>query len=51
MAFALFFLGEYSNMLIMCSLLVIFFCGGWFAPVALLQFPIWLGIKISIFAF
>lgn len=51
MAFALFFLGEYSNMLVMCSLLVIFFCGGWFAPVAVLQFPIWMGIKIAIFSF
>jgi NADH-quinone oxidoreductase subunit H len=28
MTFALFFLAEYSNMLIMCSLLAIFFCGG-----------------------
>jgi NADH-quinone oxidoreductase subunit H len=40
MAFALFLLGEYSNMLVMCSLIVIFFCGGWFSPIAFLQFPI-----------
>lgn len=51
MTFALFFLGEYSNMLVMCTLLSIFFCGGWFAPFALVQAPFWLGIKISIFAF
>jgi NADH-quinone oxidoreductase subunit H len=51
MAFALFFLGEYSNMLVMCSLLSIFFCGGWFSPFAGLQAPIWLGIKIAVFAF
>lgn len=51
MAFALFFLGEYSNMLVMCSLLAIFFCGGWFAPIGVLEFPIWLGLKIAIFAF
>lgn len=50
-AFALFFLGEYSNMLVMCTLLSVFFCGGWFAPIIGLQAPIWLGIKISIFAF
>jgi NADH-quinone oxidoreductase subunit H len=30
--FALFFLGEYSNMLIMSALTVIFFLGGWFVP-------------------
>lgn len=51
MAFALFFLGEYSNMLVMCSLLAIFFCGGWFSPLGVLTLPIWLGVKISIFAF
>ena len=51
MAFALFFLGEYSNMLIMCSLIVIFFCGGWFSPIVLFQFPIWFGIKVAIFSF
>lgn len=49
--FALFFLGEYSNMLVMCTLLSIFFCGGWIAPISLLQVPIWLGLKISFFAF
>jgi len=27
--FAMFFLGEYSNMLLMSSLIVIFFFGGW----------------------
>lgn len=51
MLFALFFLGEYSNMLVMCTLLSVFFCGGWFAPFAFLQLPIWLGLKISVFAF
>lgn len=35
----------------MCTLLTIFFCGGWFAPFAFLQMPVWLGLKISIFAF
>lgn len=33
MGFALFSLGEYSSMLIMCALTIIFFFGGWFPPV------------------
>src|SRR5690606_5235758 len=32
MGFALFFLGEYGNMLLMSSLVVILFFGGWLAP-------------------
>ena len=36
MGFALFFLGEYSNMLVMCALMTILFLGGWsVAPVNL----------------
>jgi NADH-quinone oxidoreductase subunit H len=34
--FAMFFLGEYSNMLIMSSLTVILFLGGWLPPTTLL---------------
>jgi NADH-quinone oxidoreductase subunit H len=30
MSFALFFLAEYSNIILMCSLTVILFLGGWF---------------------
>jgi NADH-quinone oxidoreductase subunit H len=51
MAFALFFLGEYSNMLVMCSLLAVFFCGGWIAPLELVGFSIWFGLKVAMFAF
>lgn len=29
MGFALFFLGEYANMILMCSLTTILFLGGW----------------------
>lgn len=29
MSFALFFLAEYSNIILMCSLVVILFLGGW----------------------
>jgi NADH-quinone oxidoreductase subunit H len=36
MEFALFFLGEYANILLMSALTVILFLGGWLAPVDLL---------------
>jgi NADH-quinone oxidoreductase subunit H len=52
MGFALFFLGEYANMLLMSSLTTILFLGGWYAPISLLNFipgPIWFGIKVSFF--
>lgn len=35
MGFALFFLGEYGNMILMSSLTVILFLGGWLAPFSL----------------
>jgi NADH-quinone oxidoreductase subunit H len=50
MSFALFFLAEYSNIILMCSLTVILFLGGWF-PIfsfGLLNFlpgVFWFGIK------
>lgn len=52
MGFALFFLGEYANMLLMSALMSILFLGGWNAPIELLNFipgSFWLGLKISIF--
>jgi NADH-quinone oxidoreductase subunit H len=56
MAFALFFLAEYANMILIAVLAVIMFLGGWDAPVAGLDFVpawIWLGLKsflvVSIF--
>lgn len=56
MGFALFFLGEYANMIVMSTLTAIFFCGGWHPPfhTVLLQWlpPIfWLGAKIIVFLF
>ena len=56
MGFALFFLGEYANMIVMSTLTAIFFCGGWHAPfnTVFLQWlpPIfWLGAKIIVFLF
>lgn len=52
MGFALFFLGEYGNMLLMCALTVILFFGGWLPPIAILSFvpgSIWFGLKLSFF--
>jgi NADH-quinone oxidoreductase subunit H len=52
--FAMFFLGEYSNMLLMSGLCTILFCGGWLAPFSFLAFipgEFWFGIKIAFFAF
>lgn len=54
MGFALFFLGEYANMLLMSSLTAILFFGGWFplinlGPFHLLFFPLWFGLKICLF--
>jgi len=52
MGFALFSLGEYANMLLMSSLNVILFFGGYLAPFECLNFipgSIWFGIKICFF--
>ena len=52
MGFALFFLGEYANMLLMSTLTCLLFLGGWLAPASFLSFipgPVWLGTKLSLF--
>jgi len=51
MGFALFSLGEYSNMLLMSALNVILFFGGWQVPAFLMVLPgsVWFGIKICFF--
>jgi NADH-quinone oxidoreductase subunit H len=54
MGFALFFLGEYANMLLMSGMTVILFLGGWLAPISIIPFtwipgPLWFGIKMCIF--
>jgi len=54
MGFALFFLGEYANMLLMSALTSILFLGGWLPifnifPLNLIPGAFWLGIKICIF--
>ncbi|MBS0304637.1 MAG: NADH-quinone oxidoreductase subunit NuoH [Proteobacteria bacterium] len=48
MAFAMFFLAEYANMILISTLTVIFFFGGWLAPFDFLAFVpgwIWLAAK------
>lgn len=52
MGFALFSLGEYANMLLMSSLNVILFFGGWLSPFIFLNFipgSFWFGLKICFF--
>jgi NADH-quinone oxidoreductase subunit H len=54
MGFALFFLGEYANMLLMSSLISIFFLGGWLAPTVYfcwLPDSFVLSLKICLFVF
>jgi NADH-quinone oxidoreductase subunit H len=56
MAFALFFLGEYANMILMSAICTILFLGGWLPPADIAIFTwipgiIWFGIKIAILLF
>ncbi|MCA3252862.1 MAG: NADH-quinone oxidoreductase subunit NuoH [Pseudomonadota bacterium] len=48
MSFAMFFLAEYANMILISTLCVIMFLGGWLPPIAALDFIpgwIWLAVK------
>jgi NADH-quinone oxidoreductase subunit H len=56
MGFALFFLGEYANMIMMSVLCVILFLGGWLPPLNIPIFfwvpgSMWLGFKTIFFLF
>jgi NADH-quinone oxidoreductase subunit H len=52
MAFALFFLAEYANMILISALTAIFFLGGWLSPVGFLPDSIgWLILKIAVLLF
>jgi len=49
MSFAMFFLAEYANMILVSMLCVLMFLGGWLPPVDALDFIpgwIWLGLKV-----
>ncbi|GAB6053664.1 NADH-quinone oxidoreductase subunit NuoH [Magnetospira thiophila] len=56
MTFALFFLGEYANMILMAGMTSILFLGGWlppfdFAPFTWVPGPIWFALKICFVLF
>lgn len=54
MSFALFFLGEYINMILVSAMTVVLFLGGWHAPFEALAFippALWFIIKISLCLF
>lgn len=57
MAFTLYFLGEYSSMLLMSSFIVLLFFGGWLSPFSWLIPSLWIinpfifAIKITFFGF
>jgi NADH-quinone oxidoreductase subunit H len=56
MGFALFFLGEYTNILVMCALLTVLFLGGWLPlinifPLNYIPGPVWFGLKMSLMVF
>ncbi len=52
MAFAMFFMGEYANILLMSALTSILFLGGWLPPFDVAPFnwipgPLWFGAKVA----
>jgi NADH-quinone oxidoreductase subunit H len=52
MSFALFFLGEYANMILMSALTTILFLGGWLPPLDMAPFnwlpgPLWFALKVA----
>lgn len=56
MGFALFFLGEYANMILMSSAISIYFLGGWLPPsdfilVNLIPGFVWFGLKTTLVLF
>lgn len=56
MAFALFFLGEYTNMILMSGMTTILFLGGWLAPFGIAPFtwipgPLWFILKVVLCLF
>ncbi len=56
MSFALFFLGEYANMILMSGMTTVLFLGGWLPPLDIAPFnlipgPIWFVLKICLVLF
>ena len=58
MRFALFFLGEYANMIVISAVATTLFLGGWLAPfpnlmpfLGVIPGPIWFALKVFVFLF
>ena len=54
MSFALFYLGEYMNMILVAAMTTILFLGGWLSPLAALNFIpgiVWFMLKIAVVLF
>jgi len=56
MTFALFFLGEYANMILMAGMTTVLFLGGWLPPLDVIPFnwipgPIWFAGKVAFVLF
>jgi NADH-quinone oxidoreductase subunit H len=56
MTFALFFLGEYANMILMSAMTVVLFFGGWLPiahvePFTWIPGPIWFALKVALVLF
>ena len=56
MAFGMFFLGEYANMILMSAMVAILFLGGWLPPFSFAPFTwipgiVWFALKISLMLF
>jgi len=52
MTFAMFFLGEYANMILMAGMTTVLFLGGWLSPLPFPPFdwipgPIWFALKVA----
>ncbi|TCS64131.1 NADH-quinone oxidoreductase subunit NuoH [Varunaivibrio sulfuroxidans] len=55
-SFAMFFLGEYANMILMAGMTTILFLGGWLAPLDIAPFnwlpgPVWFALKTAFVLF